>query len=47
MLWNLRFVGLCEEKPYSVEACLKRAKSFDMNDRFKEYVDLYKEFIQN
>lgn len=38
---------ICEEKPYSVEACLKRAKSFDMNDRFKEYVDLYKEFIQN
>ena len=38
---------ICEKKPYSVEACLKRAKSFDMNDRFKEYVDLYKEFIQN
>lgn len=38
---------ICEEKPYSVEACLKRAKSFDMNDRFEEYVDLYKEFIQN
>ena len=38
---------ICEKKPYSVEACLQRAKSFDMNDRFKEYVDLYKEFIQN
>ena len=38
---------ICEEKPYSVEACLKRAKSFDMNDRFKEYVNLYKEIIQN
>lgn len=37
---------ICEEKPYSVENCLKRAKSFDMNDRFKEYVDLYKE-IEN
>lgn len=37
---------ICEQKPYSVEACLKRAKSFDMNDRFEEYVDLYKE-IEN
>ena len=37
---------ICEQKPYTVEACLKRAKSFDMNDRFEEYVDLYKE-IEN
>ena len=37
---------ICEEKPYSLEACLRRAKSFDMNDRFKEYVDMYKE-IEN
>ena len=35
---------ICEEKPYSLEACLKRARSFDMNDRFEEYVKLYKEF---
>lgn len=33
---------ICEEKPYSVEACLARAKKFDMNDRFEEYVRLYK-----
>ena len=32
---------ICEEKTYSKEACLERAKSFDMNDRFKDYVDLY------
>lgn len=35
---------ICEKKPYSVEACLARSKKFDMNDRFKEYVELYKEF---
>ena len=35
---------ICEEKPYAVEACLARAQKFDMNDRFKKYVDLYKEF---
>lgn len=34
---------ICEEKTYSVENCIKRAKSFDMNDRFEEYVKLYKE----
>ena len=32
---------ICEEDPYSVKACLARAKKFDMNERFKEYVDLY------
>lgn len=32
---------ICEEKPYSIEACLTRSKNFDMNERFKEYVDLY------
>lgn len=33
---------ICEEIPYSVDACLKRARSFDMNNRFEEYVKLYK-----
>ena len=33
---------ICEEKTYSVEACLTRAKKFDMNDCFEEYVRLYK-----
>lgn len=33
---------ICEKDPYSVESCLKRAKIFDMNDRFKEYIELYK-----
>ena len=37
---------ICEEKPYSKESCLKRAQSFDMNQRFEEYVDLYKEFAK-
>lgn len=31
---------ICETKPYSAEACVKKARSFDMNDRFKEYVDI-------
>ena len=32
---------ICETHPYSTEDCLKRAESFDMNLRFKEYVKLY------
>ncbi len=34
---------ICEEKPYSVEACLARAKNFNMDDKFGNYVDLYKQ----
>lgn len=34
---------ICETKPYTKEACLQRAKSFDMNDRFQEYINLYNE----
>ena len=38
-------IRICEDKPYTKEACLERAKSFDMNDRFEEYVKLYEEVI--
>ncbi len=39
-------VRICEEKPYSKEDCLERAKNFDMNDRFEEYIELYNEVIR-
>lgn len=32
---------ICEEEPFSQEACLKRAKTFDMYERFAEYINLY------
>ena len=32
----------CDTKSYSEKDCLEVAKSFDMNDKFKEYVELYK-----
>lgn len=38
-------VRICETKPYSKEDCLKHAKSFNMEDKFKEYVELYKEIL--
>lgn len=34
-------IRICDENPYSMEACLTRAKSFDMNERFEEYIRLY------
>lgn len=40
-------IRICETRPYSQKACLERAKGFDMNDRFKEYIDLYEEIIDD
>ncbi len=37
----IRRVG--EEKPFSAEACIKRAKEFDMWKKFGEYIELYRE----
>lgn len=36
-------IRIYEEKPFSREACLERAKSFDMNVKFEEYIDLFEE----
>lgn len=34
-------VRTCDWKPYGMEACLERAQSFDMNQRFQDCVSLY------
>lgn len=34
-------IRICTDKPYTKEACLKKAKEFDKNERFKEYMELY------
>lgn len=36
-------IRICETKPYSKDACLKRASKFDMNERFEEYVEMYEQ----
>ncbi len=38
-------IRICEEKPYSEEACIKKAKAFDENERFKEYLELYERTV--
>lgn len=36
-------IRTCSRKSYMQEKCIKRARSFDMNGRFEEYVKLYEE----
>lgn len=38
---------ICESKPYSEEACLMRARDFDQNLVFKEYVGIYKSLLES
>lgn len=39
-------IRICTEKPYARETCQKRAKNFDMYDKFEEYIKLYQEVIR-
>lgn len=39
-------IKICDEKPYSESDCLKRASSFDENDKFSEYIELYKSLLE-
>ena len=36
-------IRICERRPFSKENCLQRAKSFDMKEKFKEYIKLYED----
>ena len=36
-------IRICEQNPYSREACQQRAKSFNKTEKFEEYIKLYKE----
>ena len=38
-------IHMCGTAMYSKNNCLERASSFDMNERFKEYVDLYESIV--
>lgn len=34
-------IRICETKPYDYESCIQRAKAFDKNNKFREYVNLW------
>lgn len=38
-------IRICTDKPYSEEGCLKKAREFDKNERYKEYLELYERVI--
>lgn len=40
-------IRICNDNPYSVDDCIKKAKEFDKNLKFKEYVELYKGLARN
>ena len=40
-----KIIRICTLRIYSKTACLKRAKVFDMNECFKEYIKLYKSIM--
>lgn len=40
-------VHIAENKPFTAERCVERAKRYDMNDKFSEYVGLYMKWRQN
>ena len=44
-IMELEIHRICTEKIFSQEACLQRAKAFDMNDCFKNYVKLFKSIL--
>ncbi len=41
-----KIIEICETRPFKKEACIRRASKFNMNDKFKEYVDLYDEMLK-
>jgi len=38
-------VRLCEDHPLSRDACVEKAKCFDQNQKFKEYIHLYERIV--
>lgn len=36
-------VRICMENPFSKDACIRKAKKFDANEKFDEYINLYEE----
>lgn len=43
-LYN-EIMRIYEKKPFTEKACLKKAKSYDMNDKFEEYIKLYEQSV--
>ena len=40
-------IRVCETKPFTAEACVKKAREFDKNEKYKQYVELYNEVCED
>ena len=38
-------VRVCTDQPYTAASCVQKAQTFNKNERFKEYVELYERII--
>lgn len=38
-------IRICTDKPYTRQSCIKKAREFDKNERYKEYLELYERVI--
>ena len=41
-----KILDIAKNKPFSEKNCLERAKQFDKNNKFQEYIDLYREKLK-
>ncbi len=41
-----QIINICESKPFTKEACVKRSSNFNSKDKFSEYVVLYEELLK-
>ena len=44
---RLEICRVCEDRPYSREACFAYSKKFDENKKNEEYVAIYDELLEN
>lgn len=39
-------IEICEKKPFSEERCIARARKFEKKSKFQEYINLYREMVE-
>ena len=39
-------MSIYRDRPFDESSCVKRAQLYNMNDKFQEYVDLFKEILK-
>ena len=42
---EMEIIRICTKKPYKKDSCIAKAKEFDKNERFEEYIELYERIV--